>query len=54
MINKGIPRIYRRPKESPLIGIVIPTVEAVAEAIAKRDKIRTIPSGSYALRMPLD
>ena len=41
--------IYVRPKESPLIGAVIPTAEEVAEAIAKRDKIRTVPSGSYAL-----
>jgi DNA-binding GntR family transcriptional regulator len=41
--------IYVRPKESALIGAVIPTAEEVAEAIAKRDKIRTVPSGSYAL-----
>jgi hypothetical protein len=38
----------RLPKSS-FIGKIIPTAEDVAEAIAKRDKIRTIPSGSYAL-----
>jgi hypothetical protein len=41
--------IYVRPKESPLIGTIIPTVEEVADAIVKRDRIRTVPSGSYAL-----
>jgi hypothetical protein len=28
---------------------LIPSAEEVAEAIAKRDKIRTVPTGSYAL-----
>jgi ribosomal protein S19E (S16A) len=41
--------IYVRPKESNLIGKLIPTAEEVAEAIAKRDRIRTVPTGSYAL-----
>jgi hypothetical protein len=38
-----------RPKESSLIGKLTPTAEEVAEAIAKRDRIRTVPTGSYAL-----
>lgn len=41
--------IYVRPKLSNLIGLLIPTAEEVAEAIAKRDRIRTVPTGSYAL-----
>ena len=41
--------IYVRPKISKLIGVVIPSAEEVAVAIAKRDKIRTVPTGSYAL-----
>ena len=41
--------IYVRPRESSLIGKLTPTAEEVAEAIAKRDKIRTTPTGSYAL-----
>jgi hypothetical protein len=28
---------------------MLPTAEEVAEAIAKRDRIRTLPTGSYAL-----
>ena len=41
--------IYVRPKESKLIGPLTPSAEEVAEAIAKRDRIRTVPAGSYAL-----
>lgn len=41
--------IYVRPKESKLIGVVLPSAEEVAEAIAKRDRMRTVPSGAYAL-----
>jgi len=41
--------IYVRPKVSKLIGPLVPTAEEVAEAIAKRDRIRTVPTGSYAL-----
>jgi Family of unknown function (DUF6088) len=41
--------IYVRPKISKLIGPLVPSAEEVAEAIAKRDKIRTVPTGNYAL-----
>ncbi|UCS94009.1 hypothetical protein KZP23_02965 [Echinicola marina] len=41
--------IYVRPKINPLIGEVFPTADEVARAIAKRDKIRIVPTGTYAL-----
>ena len=41
--------IYVRPKSNKYIGNLMPSAEEVAEAIAKRDRIRTIPTGSYAL-----
>ncbi|HYX09369.1 MAG TPA: DUF6088 family protein [Bacteroidales bacterium] len=41
--------IYTRPQISSLIGEVIPTAENIAKAIAKRDKARIVPTGSYAL-----
>ncbi len=41
--------IYVRPKVSELIGETLPTAEEVAAAIAKRDRIRTVPTGAYAL-----
>jgi hypothetical protein len=41
--------IYTRPQISSLIGEVMPTAENIAKAIAKRDKARIVPTGSYAL-----
>jgi len=41
--------IYVRPRISKLIGSLTPSAEEVAEAIAKRDRMRTVPTGSYAL-----
>lgn len=49
VISRVAQGIYVRPKESSLIGKLVPTAEVVAEAIAKRDRIRTVPAGSYAL-----
>lgn len=43
--------IYVRPKISKHIGTLSNSAEEVAEAIVKRDRIRTIPSGSYALNV---
>lgn len=41
--------IYVRPKIDPYIGEVLPSAEEVAAGIAKRDKIRLVPTGVYAL-----
>ncbi|HLO81418.1 MAG TPA: DUF6088 family protein [Chitinophagaceae bacterium] len=41
--------IYVRPEIDPVIGVVTPALETIAEAIAKRDKARIIPTGVYAL-----
>lgn len=41
--------IYVRPKISELIGELMPTAEEVAIGISKRDRIRTVPTGAYAL-----
>ena len=49
VISRVAQGIYVRPKESSLIGKLVPTAEEVAEAISKRDRIRTVPTGSYAL-----
>lgn len=40
--------IYYKPKESELLGVLKPSAEQIAEAIAKRGKARIIPTGSYA------
>jgi hypothetical protein len=41
--------IYARPKQNAYIGAVLPSVEDVAAAIAKRDRARILPTGSTAL-----
>ncbi len=41
--------IYVRPANDTIIGKLSPTIEAVAKAIAKRDKARIVPTGIYAL-----
>lgn len=41
--------IYAKPKTSKLVGDVLPPLDEVAKAIAKRDKVRIIPTGAFAL-----
>ncbi len=41
--------IYLYPKTDSQLGVLKPTVEKIAEAIAKRDKAKIIPSGALAL-----
>jgi hypothetical protein len=41
--------IYVRPKKNDLIGELLPTAEEIAYGIAKRDKIKIVPTGTYAL-----
>ena len=47
-IGRGV---YHYPKIDKRlgIGIIYPTLEAIAESIAKRDKARIVPTGLYAL-----
>lgn len=41
--------MYTRPVEDETMGLVLPGIEEIAEAITKRDKARSVPTGSYAL-----
>jgi hypothetical protein len=41
--------IYVRPEKDIVLGIVLPGIEEIVEAIRKRDKARIVPTGSYAL-----
>jgi hypothetical protein len=41
--------IYVRPQTDSVIGKVTPGIDAIAKAIAKRDKARIVPTGMYAL-----
>ena len=41
--------IYVRPRICKILGPLTPSAEEVAKAIIKRDRIRIIPTGSFAL-----
>lgn len=41
--------IYFNPKQDEILGFIRPSSEQIAEAIAKRDKARIIPTGFYAM-----
>jgi hypothetical protein len=41
--------IYLYPKQDKLLGVLYPTIEEIAVAIADRDKARIIPTGTTAL-----
>ena len=41
--------VYVRPVQDKVVGTVLPGIDEIAEAIAKRDKARIMPTGSYAL-----
>lgn len=41
--------IYLYPKQDKLLGVLYPTIEEIANAIADRDKARIIPTGIKAL-----
>lgn len=43
--------IFTKPKYSELVGDILPTTETIAQAIAKRDKARIMPTGSYAMHV---
>jgi len=54
LVRKGVIKrvaqgIYVRPKISKYTGEVMPTAEEVAKGIAKKDHIRMVPTGVYAL-----
>ncbi len=49
VIKRVAQGIYVHPKENSYIGPVMPTAEEVADAIARRDRTRTVPTGVSAL-----
>ncbi len=41
--------LYVLPKKDPLFGTVLPSVEEIAIALAKKEKIKIKPAGAFAL-----
>lgn len=48
-LQRAATGMYVRPVEDEILGPILPGIEEIAEAIAKRDKARAVPTGSYAL-----
>ena len=48
-IHRVATGMYVRPVEDKIIGTILPDIEEIARAIAKRDKARILPTGSYAM-----
>jgi predicted transcriptional regulator of viral defense system len=49
VLERIAPGMYVRPEIDPYIGKVTPNIETIAQAIAKRDGARIVPTGVYAL-----
>lgn len=43
--------LYYRTRQHPVLGEVVPPVEAVASALAQRDRVRLQPFGGYAANL---
>ena len=41
--------IYLRPKNDPRLGMILPSIEQIAHAVAEKDHVRIRPTGAYAL-----
>ncbi|MBI4945253.1 MAG: hypothetical protein HY840_02495 [Bacteroidetes bacterium] len=41
--------IYLIPKSDPVLGEVYPSMEEIAEAVAKKEQVKIKPAGAYAL-----
>ncbi len=43
--------LYDKPRHDPLLGTLWPSVDAVVEALAGKDKLRLQPTGAYAANL---
>ena len=49
MLKRLAQGVYLYPQEDPALGTLYPSTDEIAQAIAKRDKVRILPAGLYAL-----
>ena len=50
-ISRVVRGVYARLEKDPILGLIKPGAEAIAKAIAKRDKARIVPTGALALNV---
>jgi Family of unknown function (DUF6088) len=56
LVKRGVLRrlargLYDFPKSHPQLGVLSPSVDAIAKALAGRDRLRIQPSGAYAANL---
>ena len=56
LVKRGVLRrlargLYDYPKSHPQLGLLSPTVDAIAEALAGQDRLRIQPSAAYAANL---
>jgi hypothetical protein len=56
LVNKGIIRrlargLYEYPKTHPTLGTLAPSIDAIAGALAGKDRLRLQPAGAYAANL---
>jgi predicted transcriptional regulator of viral defense system len=48
-IDRVTAGIFVRPQKDDIVGKIMPDIEDIAKAIARRDRARIVPTGDYAL-----
>ena len=48
-IDRVTAGVFVRPQKDDIIGKIMPDIEDIAKAIARRDRARIVPTGDYAL-----
>ena len=43
--------LYYRPRQHPVLGELLPSVDAIAKAVAERDQVKLQPFGGYAANL---
>ena len=43
--------LYYRPRQHPILGELLPSVDSIAKAVAERDKVKLQPFGGYAANL---
>ena len=51
LIRRLAPGLYDYPRNHPKLGVLSPTPEQIAQALAGKDHLRIQPSGAYAANM---
>lgn len=43
--------LYECPKTHPVLGVLLPSIDSIAKALAGKDRLRLLPTGAYAANL---